>query len=288
MDVQLTKKEDSKKPVEMTEKARKYNLTAHTTALLSAEQLQDETDIGKSYDPHTGQPLLGMLFAGKTHEYRTTVDDADGRYLSWKIEDEPEKVPTLDDSLRPEVVKQWKRGAGMDDGTGKARDLALKAAEELADKIRKGQSVAEAAKSIPGAKVIETDHFSWLSAGGIPSPLQQSSEPPKLSKIDEVDDAGPEFMQKVFSLKPGEVGVAMNHPKTMVYVVQVRSLDTNPRLMVDTFVADLSSQKSRSEANMAAQLEMLELSRRLFEQIDKDYHVQWKVPVSELANKMRG
>ena len=293
IDLRLTVGADPKKKLppllDFHELAKEHNLTAHATGLLSAEQMLDETDIGKSYDPVSRQPYLGLVYSNKgehsLHHVLKTTDESKDQYLSWKIEDEGEKVPPLEGVVKQGVLKHWKRGSGMDDPKGKARGLAVAAAEQLAERIRKGESAADAAKSIAGARVIETNPFSWMTYGELRSRMEAPTGPPMLSKIDGIDDAGHEFMEKVFSLKPGEVGVALNHPQTYVYVIKVRNQETSPRVLQETFVADMTNQVNRLEIGRATELEVSELGRRLFQQLDKDYQVTWVIPAVEIGKR---
>ncbi|MCE9555495.1 MAG: hypothetical protein K8T91_19275 [Planctomycetes bacterium] len=293
LDLRLTIAADPKKKLpplpNFNELAKEYNLTAHSTGLLSAHQMLEEADIGKSYDPLSGQPYIGLVFANKgehsLHHVLKTTDESKDQYLSWKIEDEDEKVPPLEGVVKQEVLKHWKRGSGLDDAKGKARGLAVAAAEQLAERIRKGESIADAAKSITGAKLIETNPFSWMTYGELRSKIEAPTGPPKLSEIDGIDDAGHEFMGKVFNLKPGEVGVALNHPQNYVYVVKVRNQETSPRVLQETFVADMTNQVNRLEISRATELEVNDFARRLFDQLDKDYQVKWEIPAAEIGKR---
>ena len=59
--------------------------------------------------------------------------------------------------------------------------------------------------------------------------------PPKLSEVEGVDMPGEAFMRTVFGLKKGEIGVAMNQPQTVAYVVKVIEFAPPPRLLMDLF-----------------------------------------------------
>ena len=72
-----------------------------------------------------------------------------------------------------------------------------------------------------GKEVREVGPFSWLTHGNVPLMQQGQMPGPRLSSIRGVDNAGPEFMQAVLRLEPGQIGVAMNHPQTIAYVIQV-------------------------------------------------------------------
>ena len=296
IDLRLTIAADPKKKLppllDFNQLAKEYNLTSHSTDLLSAHQMLEETDIGKSYDPLSSQPYIGLVFSSKgehsLHHVLKTTDEPKDQYLSWKIEDEGEKVSPLEGVVKQEVLKHWKRGSGLDDAAGKARGLAVAAAEQLAERIRKGESLADAAKSVSGAKVIEANPFSWMTYGELRSRMEAPNGPPKLSEVEGIDGPGHEFMDKVFSLKPGEVGVALNHPRTYVYVIKIRGQETSPRVLQETFVADITNQVNRLEISRATELEVSEFGRRLFEQLDKDYQVKWEIPAAEIGNRTEG
>ena len=274
---------------DLAEFTKDHNLTVHTTGVLNAEQMDEETDIGQSFDS-ARQNYPYLIYSNKgphsLHQVLTTSDGTKGgRYLSWKIEDKDEEVPALEGDMRQDVVRHWKRGAGLDDTSGKARDLALAEANKLAEQIRKGQSMSDAAKSI-GAKLIVTNSFSWLTDGDLPRMQQQPNGPAKLSKIDDIVDPGEAFMEKAFSLQPDDVGMALNHPGTYVYVMKVHSPDLSTPVMVGNFVERIERrQVHRQDAMMATNLEIRKLNQRLFEQLDKDYQLKWVKPVAELTRR---
>jgi hypothetical protein len=275
--------------------AKQPSLTQQTVGPFTAPQMADQTDIGKSYlDSAMGrQSFIQLTYANKGSKslpelLAPTTDDARDGYLAWKLVDEEAKVPKLEDGdVRQEVIKQWKRGAGVDDGAGKARELALAAGNKLAAQLRKGQLPAEVAKSMPGAKLIETNPFSWLTYGNLKPQGRQRSTRPSLSTIDEIIDPGKEFMETAFGLKPGEVGVALNHPGTYVYVIQVRHRELSPDIMARNFVSDMGKDTRRQENRQAASLASDELSRRLYDQLEKDFQLTWKIPAEVLTDRSR-
>ena len=68
-------------------------------------------------------------------------------------------------------------------------------------------------------KVIETRPFSWMTLGNVPS--DPFSSQPRMSQVEGVENVGVSFMEAVFGLEPGEVGVATNHPEDTAYVVRL-------------------------------------------------------------------
>jgi len=196
-----------------------------------------KSDIGKSFRemqsavPGQGRqvPFVQFAFAENLPEYRAEMDQ-DGEnnfYLFWKTSEEPAYVPPLDE-IRGEVVQAWK--------LNKARELAKKRGEEYAEQARtQKKSLAELFGSQPNMKISEPAPFSWLTLGNVP--LQQGAEP-RLSEVDGVDQAGPDFMRTVFGLSAGGVGVAFNQPQDMVYVVRAIEFEPSEEQLRDEFARE--------------------------------------------------
>ena len=105
----------------------------------------------------------------------------------------------------------------------KAHDVAMKRAEEYASRAREaGKPLAEVFKGDANLKVTDTNLFSWLTTGNVP---MDPGSLPHISEVDGVEIPGNAFMEKVFSLSPGQVGVAMNHPESEVYVVRLAEFE---------------------------------------------------------------
>ena len=141
-------------------------------------------------------------------------------YLFWIIDETKDRIPNLDErGVRAEVVEAWKMVH--------ARKDTLAAAEKLADEARKAGKSLKTFFAHRHIHVTETAPFSWMTV--------PTDEPPVLSKVKGVDMAGPEFMRKVFALREGEIGVAMNEPQTVAYVVRVVNFDPRIGLLMNWF-----------------------------------------------------
>ncbi len=202
-------------------------LTVHKTGLLSALELS-ETDIGKSnvggeqYTPHAFDSLT--MFRPVRSQ-----DDDGNYYLSWKTDQQEERVPKFDDQgVREEVLAAWKRI--------EARQKAQQEAERLVASAReKDGTLAEAFAGRDDVRVVETEPFSWMVPKvGYQWWIRQmelgqvkAKRGPDATTGDQelaVPMAGNEFMRAVFALRQGEVGVAWNAPRTVAYVVRVNEL----------------------------------------------------------------
>lgn len=240
-------------------------LTTGQTALLSqAKVLNHESGIGKSF-VNLSSPFVRYAYETNWPPYVAAQSVQFGenylernRFLFWKVEDSEAHLPVLDkeevdklveklrdeaaelksegdasgareklkkaesllaehEELQQEVLETWKMV--------QARELAVKAAEKLAEEARKaGLPLDLAFIDRPDIAVTSTRPFSWMTYGSVP--LETAPTPPRLSEVEGVEMPGPDFMRAVFRLKKGQIGVTTNHPKTIAYVVRV--IETNP------------------------------------------------------------
>jgi len=228
-----------------------------------------KSDIGKSFRemqsavPGQGRqvPFVQFAFAENLPEYRAEMDQ-DGEnnfYLFWKTSEEPAYVPPLDE-IRSEVVQAWK--------LNKARELAKKRGEEYAEQARtQKKSLAELFGSQPNMKVSEPAPFSWLTLGNVP--LQQGAEP-RLSEVDGVDQAGPDFMRMVFGLSAGGVGIAFNQPQDIVYVVRAIEFEPSEEQLRDEF-----ARENPMRYLSAAREDQRAIYRHWIEDLKTDADVRW-------------
>jgi hypothetical protein len=129
------------------------------------------------------------------------------RYLARKIKDVPPRVPPLDE-IRSQVSLAWKMN--------QARSLAQKAAEQVAEHIKKkGGTIKE--NTVEGFQVLTIPSIARRKS----NPLSASFEMqvPEDTPITEVDHPGEVFRNAYFSLQNGSVTVAPNQPETVYYVL---------------------------------------------------------------------
>ena len=133
-----------------------------------------------------------------------TVDFSNRTYVSWKTEEKEAYTPELEE-CRDEVIKSIRMN--------EARDLARAAADKLVERVAAGESLDEV---IPEEKKFnykkDLGPFSWMNSFGFQGAT--------LGNVPQLDSVGEEFMGKVFSTKPGELGVAANLPERAVYIVK--------------------------------------------------------------------
>jgi hypothetical protein len=240
--------------------AAAQGLTEVDTGLLTARELREKfPDLAEAKGD--GPAFVMIAFGGMAKFQSTTVQDIEGnRYLVWKVEEKDAYVPDFAD-VRSKVLRVWK--------LVKARDLALKKAKELADEANKaGKPLKEALAGREGLTVKQTPAFSWLTRG---SANVDNRTPLRISEVDGVDFAGPNFMREVFNLRVGTSGVAMNEPQTTAYVVRLVSLEPTPERLRNTFMAD-----DYSLYDEVARDDIVEVQRAWMKGIEAEAKLTWK------------
>jgi len=194
--------------------AKENGLSADQTKLMAFWEVA-ETDIGRSVVERTNSFVYAFAYRSLP-EFRPTQSfdpSAGAAYLFWKSEDKKEYVPRFDDKgMHEEVLLSWKMI--------KARDLAKKAAETLAEEANKtGKSLKKAFVNRMDLRVVLPPKFSWMTVTNVALTSRQRPQA-RISPVAGVEMAQDEFMSTVFGLQPGQAGVAFNSPKTVIYVVR--------------------------------------------------------------------
>jgi len=231
-------------------------LTAETTGLLGRLEVVAQADQpGLFHSTIGGSPFAQVVFSSRGTYIPTEsseIPDANSieaiiakrktvRYLFWKTADIEARVPDFEEA-RKEVELAWQNQA--------ARDLARNLASEMAKKVVDSPKTMK--ELFPDREPKRTNAFSWYKpdlSGGF-NRRQSSLE---LSQVDNVEDAGPEFMEAVFSLNDNEVAVAFNNPKTICYVIRAESILPPRDRLYETFMADpfrMYAQYGESDENM--------------------------------------
>jgi hypothetical protein len=229
--------------------AKEYGLTADRTGLISQWQAGDtvvatwlpgEMSDGDIRVSRMGRVIQTAYQSPATFRPSVAVASSTGAcYLYWKCEDAEEYVPDFKD-VRAEVARAWKLPF--------ARDLAKKSAESLAAEATKADKpLAVVFKDRPDLckRIIEPPKFSWMTLGSVAFSMSEQAELSTVSGIPMVDS---DFMRTVFSLEPGQAGVALNVPKSIVYVVRASQFTPSYDVRWKLFEVD-DFRKSASVAN---------------------------------------
>ncbi len=235
--------------------------TSAKTGMISVWEAH-KFDIGSSYMGEALSPFSIAAFKSSLTLYKpdSAVDIQGNDYLFWKIDDTPESEPSLkDENVRQEVLHAWK--------LIKARELARKQAESMAEAASKsGATLKGAFPELPEERVISPPPFSMLTEGSVPR--GSSPVPPRLSEVEGAPMVGMDFMRAVFNLDLNQVGVAMNLPQTVVYVVQLIKYSPPQDVLWQIFLAEDFSKYSvvadiDLQADQKAWLESLKTSAGL-------------------------
>ncbi len=245
------KEEDRKKRVEGAEKvisaamkkfAGENDLKYISTDFLSLSEFDDSelSIVGASESTPTefgpGIPVRQVIYRdmATTHYLKSFAEKAQednenhiSRFLLWTTDGRESLVPEYDDEgIRDQVLAAWK--------LKEAYPLAESRAKEIAEMVRKSdKSFEETLADVRIRKDKDSDElvvldseeaFSWYRRLAIPAQFWSQIPPVSMSTPTGIENPGDEFMSVIFEeLKPGDVGVAPNADKTVIYVVKPKN-----------------------------------------------------------------
>jgi hypothetical protein len=273
-DVAKNPDEPKPKPLDLEALAEQHDLKLFTTALISRVDAANNPDleIARSYDFSMGTP--GRPFAqwtdvafekGNLYRPRTSDALAGNRFLWWKIEEKQGQVPSFSEA-REQVLEAWKRI--------QARDRAKRQAEQYAKTVRQAkQPMKEVFAQDKDMPVSEVGPFSWLTRPNVPLGMMQQQLPPvHYPEIAGVLNPSEEFMETIFHLEPSEVGVAFNHPKSIVYVIQPVSFTPSHAVLEQEFMVRM---RDYERYRAAGSIALVEAQEGWMDSLFNEYGVQW-------------
>jgi hypothetical protein len=212
------------------------------TAWLSAQELYDTTDLGKSMvfsSAGRSSSVVNQAFhpqIPKFKPYDSYLIDPETEIIWWRVDYKDSYVPKFEEA-RKEVLATWKMI--------EARKLAKAQAKEYADQVKKQQAeLQEVFKFSPEVHPSkDIGPFTWMSG----PPLARNPEQPvlpHLTPLKEIEKPGEDFMRTVFSLNVGSTGVTMNQPETIAYVVQLKSLTPPEEAFRRQFLQNMGSRSN--------------------------------------------
>ena len=218
--------------------AKQYGLAAAKTGLISEVDVDVfQSDVGASYVlQESGGPQGSKRVPFRQYAFETRVlylpetsADRDGnQYLFWRTDESEDRVPSFDDEGVADRVRQaWKMV--------EARKVAMEAAKALKDEaVKANRPLKEIFADRPEVRVVTPPPFSWMTFGSVPVGLQ-----PRWSFVEGVSSPGSklgtDFMQTTFALTAGQVGVAMNEPQAVAYVIRMVELAPPDLVLVKSF-----------------------------------------------------
>lgn len=229
--------EGSEQPavIDLAALAAKHKFTAGSVPLVNGFELterdpitdQPKYEISAAFDI-TPQNIISFsqviytegLRKFETRRIRGMMSGSD--FIYWKTDEDEAKTVTFDE-CKKDVEAFAKR---ID-----AAEKAVQAAQEEATGVAStGKSLTEHFTGKPNVKIQETGVFSWMT-------MLTQQQRPMISEVPGVPHSrNDDFMRDVFSLKQGEYGVALNGPKTVAYLVYLKS-DVEPQETLRTLYA---------------------------------------------------
>jgi hypothetical protein len=206
---------------DLKELARREGLNYELTPMLAREEAERYGTVSGARVGLARQgdarKFADEFFDAKTGLYESVglTDLLNTRYLARKIKDVPPRVPPLDE-VRKQVALAWK--------TEKARPLARKAADEVAEQLKKQPGALKDA-SFQGYRVVTIPPTARMQAPTNLSPNPFEMSAPGETPISEVAFPGEAFRKAYFSLQPGSVAVAPNQPETDYYAMALDRRD---------------------------------------------------------------
>ncbi|QDU90870.1 hypothetical protein Pla175_42830 [Pirellulimonas nuda] len=204
--------------LDLTQVAKEAGLTFEKVEPVTVLELFDKP-VGKALDLNAGDDTpLAARMAAKRGMYLYDPMVAIGNtmsgsdiYIVMKLAETERKVPELDE-VRDRVVQEWK--------LSKAADLALAEAKKLAgDASPSGVPLVEFFANEPEIKVETSEPFTWLELGYV-DPMSGNAVV-RLSQPKPLEGVGPDFMEAVAGLEVGETTAALNHDRSIAYVVRM-------------------------------------------------------------------
>lgn len=249
--------------------AKLQGLEGGRSDLVNASQAVAAGGIGGSFDFAVSREFgmrqlrwVDAIFGagGQMLQPFSSRDVEGNRYLSWKVEDQPEFTPSFQ-SVRDDVVRAWR--------IVEARPQARRRAEELAAEAKKaGKPLAELFAGREGLEVEKVGPFTWLTRGTAPfGSALMLAQPEGLAM------PGEELMQAVFGLQPGETTVAFNEPKTVCYCIRLVAVEPGEETLKEQFLAGASDPRRVAQV---AEGDTRDVYDRWFEAIETRQGVDWK------------
>lgn len=131
------------------------------------------------------------------------------RFLFWKIEDAPQRVPAFEE-VREKVLNAWK--------TSQARIFAMEKAQQIATQLNATNDpdpwpavLEESVRNL----VIRPPTFTWYQ------PSFSPGEAPMLGTVEGIPDAGSVFLERVCSGKVGSTVVSFDELQQKCFVIRI-------------------------------------------------------------------
>jgi hypothetical protein len=258
---ELSKQGDEPVQPDYAALAAEQGLTFNETQLLSANEINVSTDIGRStVNMNELFPVYAYEQLQSLYEPRPSMDFLRNQYLFWKVEETPDEIPKFE-QIKDEVAKTWK--------LMEARKLAEQYADEMATAANRDKAtLADFAQQHEGLAAHSAGPFSWVNFEG--TFMFAPNAPPQVTEIEGVTEPGNRFMEKVFSIPVGETGVAFNSPETVAYLVRPTSVEPSEQVLRTMFMSD-----NFMRYRMVGTEDRNQIARNWIENLEEEVGLDW-------------
>ncbi len=175
----------------------------------------------------TGGSFFETVFGQRLFVPTRGFDLRGSQFIWWPIEESKPRTPKWEEEgVRQAVLDAWK--------LVKARDLAKQAADKLLAEARKaGKPLKEVFAGRADLDVLDPPEFTWMTAGSV-APLLSAGRL-EVSAVGGVEWPGNEFMRATFDLPAGESALAMNQPRTFIYLIRVVDFIPSDNVLWESF-----------------------------------------------------
>ncbi len=247
--------------LDLGEIAREHGLKSFETELISPWEAR-LLDIGESLVDGS-EPFVRHAFE-VLPPFQPAISQAEQDYfLFWKTKQQEERVPDWQEAnVKEQVLEAWR--------LVQARELARAHAETLAERVREsGRTLEKFFADDSKYEVVQAGPFSWMTYGDVPPLLAR--EPPRISEVEGVDYTGQRFMGDVFALDEGQLGVTMNQPETVAFLVRVEGYVPPTAVLWEGFLVDDFSKYAAAGAPNFRQMQAA-----WQEQLEQAAGLEWK------------
>ena len=176
------------------------------------------------------------------------------RFIFWKVQHQPASTPSFE-AAKESVMSVWKMQRAAEKAESKAKTIASKAAS-----VTLGESIENESDR---ALVVRPTPFSWFN------PLMADFDI-QLSSVESLKPLDDEFMEKIFSAKPGTALVAPDAAREIYYVVKVLEFSPSDEDLMLSF----SNAPNTSGVQNVSNMESSSLIRNWFSAIQKQLGFQ--------------
>lgn len=272
---------------------------------MTATKIGQAVEVEIQRNPQPGQPKATVRTGGANVIYQVfrqmgpdavyqpnqaiAPDESDTRYVFWKIEDQPEHVPSLDSldfNQRKEIASAWKTYKGREPAKARAEEIRKALAGYFGKSENKDADFAKAIHdskdSIEGTENLKVEYapgFSWME-------WDESDFQARLGTVPRVPKAGEKFMETAFyeldddpDTPAKNLGVLVNADATAFYVAKVLNRrygeSASEQALLQTYLGETSASDAMRIMQALERRELNQLGQSWLENFNQKYQIQF-------------